>query len=106
MKLQIAVIAVMVFLAIGLYLYINPVERAKPLFHKSVEESVGPTITRTLMRLPRHRTKKALIKIHPSISTRSWYSSESICQPPMANGAIDNQPSTVHRARSQNNDNA
>lgn len=42
MKLQIAVIAVMVFLAIGLYLYINPVERAKPLFHKSVEESVVP----------------------------------------------------------------
>lgn len=40
MKLQIAVIAVVVFLAVGLYLYINPVERAKPLFHKSGESLV------------------------------------------------------------------
>ena len=42
MKLQIAILAVMLFLAIGLYLYINPVERVKPLFQKSVDESVVP----------------------------------------------------------------
>lgn len=42
MKFQIAIVAVMLFLAIGLYLYINPVERMKPLFKKSVDESVVP----------------------------------------------------------------
>ena len=41
MKLRIAIVAVMVLFAAGLYLYINPIERAKPLFHKS-EESVVP----------------------------------------------------------------
>ena len=42
MKLQVAILAVMLFLAIGLYLYINPVKRMKPLFQKSVDESVVP----------------------------------------------------------------
>lgn len=66
MKLQIAVIAVMVFLAIGLYLYINPVERAKPLFHKSVEESVGPDDNSDLDETPTPQDKKSPDK-NPSV---------------------------------------
>ena len=46
MKLRIAIIVVMVLLAAGLYLYLNPVEKGQPLFRKSepntVEESVVP----------------------------------------------------------------
>lgn len=46
MKLRIAIVAVMVLLAAGLYLYLNPVEKGQPLFRKSepntVEESVVP----------------------------------------------------------------
>ena len=46
MKLRIAIVAVMVLFAAGLYLYLNPVEKGQPLFRKSepntVEESVVP----------------------------------------------------------------
>jgi len=46
MKLRIAIVAVMVLCAAGLYLYINSVEKGEPLFRKSepntVEESVVP----------------------------------------------------------------
>ncbi len=46
MKLRIAIVAVMVLFAAGLYLYLNPVEKGQPLFRKSepntVEESVMP----------------------------------------------------------------
>ena len=46
MKLRIAIVAVMVLFAAGLYLYLTPVEKEQPLFRKSepntVEESVVP----------------------------------------------------------------
>ena len=43
MKLRIAIIAVIIFVAAGLYLHLrqSPVEKGQPLFHKS-EESVVP----------------------------------------------------------------
>ena len=46
MKLGIAIVAVMLLFAAGLYLYLNSVEKGEPLFRKSepntVEESVVP----------------------------------------------------------------
>ena len=71
MKLQIAVIAVMVFLAVGLYLYINPVERAKPLFRKdepnTVEESVVPNDSDNSDRddIPKQQGPKSPERVQP-----------------------------------------
>ena len=52
MKLQIAILAVMLFLAVSVFLYINPVERVKPLLQKSVEESVAPNDNSNLDDIP------------------------------------------------------
>lgn len=67
MKLQIAILAFMLFLAAGLFLFITPVAWVKPLFNKSIERSVVPddSDNSNLNKRPTPQDKKRPERIQP-----------------------------------------